>query len=478
VSAKFPAMFGWHVYVGGVKETRSLNLVGLPDDALAITDRVRGFTCSFQIGFGRPGIASATIELDNSDGYFTPHATTYDEASVTYDDPFTPYGGVRVDWFGEPIFIMPLDDTTYPVLPGNPPPYYEGESRPCFAGVVSGVEFTDDGFQSSVILSCEDVFSYLARYALSQPYSFVDLGLSRIIEYLFFVVADREAVPKFGADDYNQSITLVPPPDFQDQEIDWQQGEFLGDILQRHTVGEYGIYYPPKITYSAVPFPSTDILISYGLVTQYGGVYPRERLWPTPDPITFPLTTYTFTDASAALDFYEYPFRRLESGVRLESITNQAVVTRAGISTVQQATNSGAVNVYGPRTSQFRETSLVTDAAASDLATTLSVWFDTVTYGIESLEISGGMIETYCKVSDPAAYLFKWPNEMLWQLMKVQATGAGGATIDAEVAFFQAELSVTPRDWVVRFSGGRPWDESFGFILDDTDLGVLDENRV
>jgi hypothetical protein len=67
---------------------------------------------------------------------------------------------------------------------------------------------------------------------------------------------------------------------------------------------------------------------------------------------------------------------------------------------------------------------------------------------------------------------------MLWQLMKVQATGAGGATIDAEVAFFQAELSVTPRDWVVRFSGGRPWDESFGFILDDTDLGVLDENRV
>lgn len=472
-------LFGWRVYVGGVGASNNVDPTGVPSDASDITSRVLGFECRFSIGFGVLGTASAVVELDNSDGYFTPTNTPYDASNVLYDDPVIAYNAVRFDWFGEPLFIMPLDDTTYPVLPGDPTPRYEGETRPCFSGVVTNVEVQDDGFTSRITITADDVFTFLSRYSL--PADVVGANrLPQIIESLFAIQANTYAVlPKFGADQYLQTVSVASLPYyFQLQSIDWPEGAFLGDLLAAHVAVEHGLVFPPRITFSKTMGVS---YVTFGLDPTHGDVYPRERLWrDSADPISKDPEIITFVSTDGVVKQEDYPFRYLRVGSHFDNLTGTSVASRAGGSTTAISTNATSTATYGARASQFFDMPFETDGDAAVFTDSITQWFDTAEYTVDGLEVTGGMLQAWKDTAPAGAftYNFKWPNEMLWRTMKVVANGAGGAAIDLEVSFFDAELSVTAEDWMVRFNGGRTWNQAFGFILNDTDFGVLDENRI
>lgn len=163
-----------------------------PIDAVDATERVRGAEIRMQCGFGRLGTAGGTLEIDNGDGLYTP--VGYNEEAVTYDSPLIRYGQ-GFDWHAVPIFVVPqwqyFGSTTWQEVTSG------GEhGAGWFSGIVSAVEYNDDGFDATILLTVDDWFTYASRSQFPTDVSTTD----KLYNLFQNVILPAVPAPSFGAD--------------------------------------------------------------------------------------------------------------------------------------------------------------------------------------------------------------------------------------------------------------------------------------
>jgi hypothetical protein len=163
-----------------------------PIDAIDATSRVRGAEIRMRCGFGSVGTATGTIEIDNADGLYTP--VGYNEDAVTYDSSLIRYGQ-GFDWHAVPIFVVPqwqiFGSTTWLEVTAG------GEhGAGWFSGIVSSVEYYDDGFDAKIILAVDDWFTYASRSYFPDDVSTTD----KLYNLFQNVILSAVPAPSFGAD--------------------------------------------------------------------------------------------------------------------------------------------------------------------------------------------------------------------------------------------------------------------------------------
>ena len=163
-----------------------------PIDAVDATERVRGAEIHMRCGFGTIGVATGTIVIDNSDGLYTP--VGYNESAVTYDDPLIRYGQ-GFDWYAVPIFVVPQWKQNGAIEWEEVTAGGE-HGAGWFSGIVSTVEYQDDGFDATITLTVDDWFTYASRSYFPDDVSTTD----KLYNLFQNVILSAVPAPSFGAD--------------------------------------------------------------------------------------------------------------------------------------------------------------------------------------------------------------------------------------------------------------------------------------
>lgn len=461
----------WDVFIGQAWEDSSSDFAyQIPTAANDFTSRAISIDVDIAIDIGRVGTSSATITLDNSDGAFTPFG------GGTYED---------FDWLAQLVFVRARTGTN----PASLTPQH-----PLFIGVVSDVRYEDDGFTSRVTIECDDLLSaQFSRALLTQdwdnflsPYTLFNIWETINISY-------SPDLPKYGlagSDNYFVGFWTADANGdntFQPQEFSADEGTPIGDIFQDLTVAEHGIMFPPSAFFFIQP-------AGVGNVEWHGVCVARDWLWGsqagyTPKSMTFVETTPTGS---------ELPFKSPTVGFSIDNLTNSAYCTIAGAGAVtQSAENTTSRDSYGTRSADFSSLTFGYDADALELAQHLVARYDGVDFGVTGLSITGGMIQSRCAdaalstVSNmlqaattgglrgtPLDFSDDSLSGALFQPTYVSFTGAGGVDLSSRITFFHASYKITPEDWELTLSDGRPAVSSFGFVIGETNYGVLGTNKV
>jgi len=446
---------------GGVQDT-----VGVPDDATDFTSRVRSVEVDMSCAVGRVGGASARIVFDNSDGAFTPFG------GGTYED---------WDWLANPVWVQAKTGTNPASLTAQ---------TPLFGGVVSDVEYQDDGFTSTVTVNCDDAFTLAARgvFLVDWDNFLLPYNFAEVVLYWLAGNAIQEP-PLFGADSVFYGVgSVFGSSDYrQPLELEVFIGDNFGDALNGLMVSEHGVCFP-WILYVDPRLAQCDIRYE-GLVIARDWLYGGTSTYGEPDEYTFVEGTPTGT---------ELPFRSPTVGFNVDTLTNSAACTIAGTGAVtQEAENTASIESYGPRSAEFSSLYYGYDEDALELAEDLVARYSSVDFGITGITLTGKMIQGKCADTalDQVSYLVQTPNNglsdstvfggfdqplrgPLFVPMFVEFTGAGGVDLSSRVTFFRASYRITPDDWELTLSDGRPAVSSFGFVLGRSNYGVLGTNKV
>ena len=265
---------------------------------------------------------------------------------------------------------------------------------------------------------------------------------------------------------------------WQDITVDVTAGvDYVGDVLASMVATEYGVMLPAALNFYeelAERVCGFDVML-----------IPRSYLWnEVADSEVF------FYWKELGVDFnkvpFGLPFRNLRVGFNIDSVTNAATITNPAGGTPSTSENTTSRSAVGPRSARVDGLFGANDAARDELAETLTRWFDEIDFVPQSFEITGGMIEQHTDEYNAdqvlqvkhlllAPYAQQGP---LYRAMSLEATGAGGTELSFGFTAMSATLTLTGDDWKIRLGNGMHENSAFAFILDDTELGVLDENRI
>lgn len=462
--------FDWALKIGQVAPASTYTF-GRPDTANDFTSRLLEASVDMAVGIGQLPSASASITIDNSDGAFTPFG------GGTYED---------FDWLAQVVWLYPKTGTN---------PASLTERATLFSGIVSDVRYEDDGFTSTVTLECDDPFTIFNRNILladrdiflSPQYSNVELTT------ILFGGTYSPNAPTYGktniiARPFSDVYASEPAFTYPHQQIEYSadEGTPIADIIADFANAEHGVMLPAQVA-GNLNGNTANTGIGFTWIA-------RDRLSPwtagnfqTPHIFEFVETTPTGT---------QFPFRSPTVGFNIDEITTTASCTIAGAGAVTQtAENTTSTSAYGTRGATFSALMYGYDSQALTLAEHLVARYDTVQYGVTGLTITGGMITSKCADTalEKATALVEggmvWDEYTtiaddvphpgaLYQKMEVSFTGAGGVNLDSDITFFRASYTITPTDWELTLSDGRPAVTSFGFIVGETNYGVLGKNKV
>ena len=462
----------WDVFMGSFTSDRQPAYNGIPYQATEFTDRTINLSVHTNIEIGEFGRSSATVLLDNSDGAFTPGG-----------------GGTYQDWdfLANPVWIRARTGTDPASLTAQ---------NPMFTGVVSGVQFRDDGYSAEIELQCDDVFSIVQRSAFLADYDNLlnPQKVHTLISGIIGLTANVVALPKFNSYyTYYPDYYYTPVGDSspftmkagEDLEISVSEGEFVGDRFNDIVAAEHGIAFPMWLFADFVfDFPP------FAVMYYKQGHVARDWLWGgTANYNAY--DEFVFTEGTPTGT--ELPFSSPKVGFSIDNLITKADITApAGI--LQSAENTAATTQYGVRTASFSDIALQYDEQALELAQHLVARYSEVRFGVEELSITGGQIRNQC--ADAALTHVNWlvtaptvgnlqisPENgrvlgALFHPAYVEFTGAGGVSLSSRVAFFSLSLEVNETDWVLRLNDGRPAIETFGFVFGETNYGVLGTNRL
>lgn len=462
----------WDVFMGTFTSQYGLASNGIPNSATEFTSRIISMSVNTNIEIGEFGRSSATVTLDNTDGAFTPGG-----------------GGTYEDWdfLANPVWIRARTGTNPASLTAQ---------MPMFTGVVSGVQFRDDGFSAEVEVQCDDVFSLVQRSVFLADYDNLlsPAKVHTLISSILNLTANVVALPKFGSyytfypADYYTPVGDSSPFTMkagEDLEISVSEGEFVGDRLTDIVVGEHGVAFPMWLfAYHITGFPS------FASMYYQQGHVARDWLWS--GTATYPaFAEFEFVEGTPSGT--QLPFSEPKVGFSIDQLITKADVTApAGI--LQSAEQATATQQYGVRTVSFSDMALQYDAQALELAEHLVARYSTVRFGVVELLVTGGQILNQC--ADAALTHVNWlvtaptvgnyqestvASRVLGPLFhpaSITFTGAGGVSLDSRVAFFNMTLDVDQTDWSLRLGDGRPAKEAFGFVIGESNYGVLGTNRV
>jgi len=273
-------------------------------------------------------------------------------------------------------------------------------------------------------------------------------------------------------------------------------GDSVMDALQQIVAQDQCILFPPAVNFFEDVGAANPLVASFDTF-----VFPYWYL--INEDLTTDITPIAWKETGSALGNYELPFRQLKLGFNLGELVTQVHTTTRTAAQSYTASNTTTSATYGTRSQVLNNYSgqSTTNVAFSEkgvdpdtnvvyslnanyyrqYADRTLEWFDRTVFGPVSWEISGGMI--YNEVTDTTSVqkILETPYLQqggLFRVMTMEATGAGGATLDFRPTAMKMSLSIGANDWVMRFDDAIPGSTAFGFILDDNALGILDENRV
>lgn len=273
-------------------------------------------------------------------------------------------------------------------------------------------------------------------------------------------------------------------------------GTNVYDALRQIAAQDQSVILPPAVNFyeeddgagNAVRFAAFDVWII-------------PIWWLVNEDLTYTITPIGWKETGTALASNELPFRDLKLGFNLgELVTNAGAEDTTG--TRYSSTNTVNNDTFGSRSSEITNANATkelgvgfstveilratgatvgTRSYAQEYTNRTTEWFDRTEFGPLSWEISGGMIYNEATSTAPVKKLLEAPygsQGPLYRCMTMDATGAGGATMSFAMTATKVSLSIGANDWVMRFDDSISSSTAFGFILDDTDFGVLDVNRV
>jgi hypothetical protein len=430
-----------------------------------LTNRVRGISTSVNAPIGRFGRGVARIDLNNVDGALTPNG------SGTF---------AAVDWFSQGVFIevdvVGPSSTTSSIV---------------FHGIVVDFDLVDDGLQSFVTLSCIDgltvggssvsTFSAPSTSGIGdQAHDWIRLAYNGYnpggavsfsgVDMPLLGEPNSEVVP----DDLTRAPTGTSPPDtlylsaldLSQPALDWLNNTILPS--------------GPNVAW-----PTT--IVNGPNITRY-----RYQT----------LNVHLVRSSSTKSDLVfaegpstgELPFRNLTRGFTVDQMVNQSVVTNLPSSFLSATTltvkNDASVAKYGVRS--FSASALMvgdnTSAGVRPSFVTLQSIGERYSnvqseaeFVVRSLSVTGSMVNGIVGGSQTSADAFAQlldVQDSLWQLASVEftPTGESSATVE-DVMVVGRSVAITPEDVTVTLEL-LPYDYSAAFILDDSFLGVLDQNRL
>lgn len=437
---------------------------------LDITDRVMGCSISTTLEYGAMGTQECTLTLSNFDGAFTPgNGGTYDVDIFTY--------GFRV-------WAEVSDGTT------------TGDAI-LFAGSPTGFTIFDDGVTSTVELELADVFTIVGtapvRADLAIPgvvidFPYIDVVLTNLFQGLPYVPTggfylEPIRTPTFGSPgDSDLGFAFLGPSTDTGAILPIENARVVLDDIEDVGVGEViNTKLLPSGPYTAFPYSANFVgvgpiglkkaLITAAVTSKYGN---REVNYLDP---TKTLVVYMPFDESPTGD--QLPFRALQRGYTIDELRNSAQITTASSTNEQDASDLESIAAYGVRNVQYDSVTLKTDADALDTSQRWANRHSTSRYVARSIEITDKMVAAN---SDDSARL-KWEkllstNSGVYQYGTVTYTPTGASSsITEQVLTWSRVIDIVPGE--LRLTTElRPLVDYVSLLLDDTDIGVLDQNRL
>jgi hypothetical protein len=430
------------------------------DYNLDLTDRTMGASIQQTIPVGQMGGGSATIQLDNNDGAFTPlNGGTYSDLNV----------------YSYALEIRALINDTF----------YED----VFFGFVSDFTLTDDGRNSTVQISAVDPLTLAARSKVEflnlDPLQYVfrqNLG----VRYLL----DGYVEPVTGSTIFEQ----VKAPFLGIDTIQWQ---VLGmDVQTVEPIIEFVGYDG----YTVADLLNSSILPINPAVCFFSEVYFFPAFAGYPERIIYNVNVY---DGSKVPRFYrqdfvfsenptgtELPFTTLDRGYNMDDVVNSSQITRndplqyGGAPTETKTYESAeSVQRFGRRNVQYSTVAIrwddetenfgVLEPGAQQTAERWANMYDTPRFQAKSIVLSAKQVEA---LADDAASLV-WRRYLdsyygLWNPAQVKYTPTGGSQRTDNVVVSSRTINITPEDAIIKIEL-LPMVDNMNFILDDSLLGKL-----
>ena len=382
--------------------------------AIDVTSRTLGASISQTAPVMAVGTGSATIQLNNNDGAFTPLG------GGTY---------TSTDWFSQAMVIQAI------VTCGS-------ASYVCdvFHGLITDFSLEDIGLQSTVTLTAQDAFSAMAR---NQSVSYQPLAASadsfeNAIQYLLqgstsLWAATTPAVyyPKLG---YTSSSTVTAL--FYGNNLITRQDSYASTSAQTNVSTIDLINTFVMTTNQAVFYPT------YIYTNKFYGVAFHRLTRGTGNTNDFSFQPTGSVSGTA------FPFKDLNQSFDITSVVTTATVSRAsGAAVAQTANNSTALSLYGSRAITYSNVGVQTDATALVIAQEQVGRYSTSRFAPRNLTITANMVEGYC--ADTA--LDKWRHFLtldtgLWQKASITWTGKGAASQTYNTKIKNRTISITPTD--------------------------------
>jgi hypothetical protein len=433
---------------------------GVPDERFDLTPYIKGLDFVQEIEYGQLGSGVLTMTLENSTGGFTPQQ--YDDEFAYDSDRFYNNG---LNWFDTwLVYLQGFADTG----PGT-------TLASQYALIPTDVDFTDDGYQSTITVTAMDYTVWLERNALAE------LAISGANSRVVLNTLLEQHTQAFGANEYDIPI---PPSGVQieygDTDLTFPDGVSVAEVWAQIAANEELLIFPVYVgSYFSFPFISTT------LVSMIVRIITTESLYRSDDVLRFsdPSTIAAGRDDGLGGTIYDLlPFRDLQFGTTTDRLTTQAHMANSS-AVSSTSTNTTSTATYGTRGARFSDLppTIVTSGTQQDYldekALTLTTWWDTVENYVEGIEISEGMVEQFCD-DDALTSVQRLFQDGLFFVTLIDILGAGGTNTQASNTFLRSVLSITPRGWVIRLERGIGSTSGFGLRLDDEEIGVLDENRV
>ena len=439
---------GFDVEIGGFTSSTTVTAYGTAADSIDFTSRVLSIKVDHEIGLGEIGRSNVEVVLENNDGALSP------DGSGTYGS---------YDWLAQPLFIIARAGTS------NPPDRLEADSlglkAPFFGGPIVKFDYQDDGFTSTVTLEATDWLSFFARYTAQAASTETDTTIN-VIKNL----ADDVKVAPYGAASSLVSAVYSAASGYAHENISMAitKGDFLGDSVRTVGATEGAVVYAGLLLLRK---PSTTTQAFY-LVASIS----RKRLNPNSGG-----DAMAGMKGTGSLSSTDLPIRKLKLAFNDKQIVTQAQITRTG-GTSQYSYNDSVSQTYGPRSIGMSDLPFTSDAQSLSYAEFYTKRFNTASFVPSQFEITGSMIESSANDSalNGVKTLLHQNSHVYGALFKpttISWTGAGSTSNTAVVTPVRIRLSVKPEDWVMQILCVDA-ASNMGFVLDSTQLGVLDQNRI
>jgi len=413
-----------------------------------LTDRVRGFNISQQVGFGRMRTMLATIELDNDDGALTP---ADGGGTGTY---------ANVDWFTQPLFIY----CDFVGLTGT-------ESATVFHGIIQSFLSVDNGTESTVILTAYDGYSI----AGAVPPDAVNISVTATgnIEDMFDELGDAITTfqPFPRLDPATTAVAQVvnrldasKGPDGDYSIGNTITGTILDVISNNILPSGPGVAWPGVISGSGTTDQYEIYVIDRGLMRD------------TTNRITF---TFDEGPGDPTVTGSDIIFNRIDVRYNDTDLYNYAKITSGsvgGVTAIQENTDS--VHKYGMRAINANDTLNRTDTDAEHAAGSWANRYSEHRYAPRQLAFSSATIATHGPKGSEADLADLYDLRYgLWQPCTVTWTPTGGTSTTRDCLITGRDISGTPDNQIVTIYL-EPLEDFSSFVLDSSTYGVLDTNRV